>query len=114
MARTLVSINDLSLNAGTEITKTTVDAGATGASGYTISGVKQDSAAKVFIENSGSATGVYSIKAGAYHNNAVGDLSVTVGVGVTKAIELDGQRYRQSDGSYDIDFGATGIFYAVQ
>jgi len=88
-------------------------AGSTGTDGYTLTGATRDSDSVIVIKNEGSATGVFSIKEGDYCNDSQGDLTVTVGVNVAKAIKLDGARFRQSDGTYDVDAGTTGAICAI-
>jgi hypothetical protein len=112
MARTEIAISSLAQNEGSAVTATVVPAGATGTAGYVLTGAKKD--VTVLIENSGSATGVFSIKAGDYCNASQGDLTVTVGVGVSKAIQLDGARFRTEAGAYNVDCGTTGIISATQ
>lgn len=114
MARTEHAATNLAHNAGTVVTETVMAAGATGTSGYYISGVKADSGLTIRIDNEGSATGVFSIKEGDYCNDSQGDLAVTVGVNVVKAIMLDGARFRTSDGYINVDAGTTGTLTATQ
>jgi hypothetical protein len=114
MARTEVAIDDVSLNAGVELTKTVAAAGATGASGYKFTGAKASEDLRIVVRNDG-ATGVITIKAGDYEA-ATSDLSVTIGGGGrSNVITIDGAKYRQNDGSIDIDVGgATGVFEVFQ
>jgi len=114
MARTEIALKDLDQNAGTIVTETVMAGGATGTAGYYLSGAKADSGVTIVLKNAGSATGVFSIKAGDYCNDSQGDLTVTVGVNVVEAIQLDGARFRTSDGYYNVDAGTTGTIYATQ
>lgn len=114
MSRTSISMQSLSQNAGTAVTETTLAAGSTGTSGYALTSAGRDTDTVIVIRNNGSATGVFTIKEGDYCNDSQGDLDVTVGVNVVKAIQLDGARFRTSDGYYNVDAGTTGVIYAVK
>lgn len=114
MARTSMVVSSPSLNDGAAVTKTIMAAGATGLSGYSFTGIERDSDLRIFIENGGSATGVFSIKSGDYCNSSQGDLEEIIGVGVTKVFQIDGSRFGQDDATISVDAGTTGTAYAIQ
>jgi hypothetical protein len=114
MARTEVNANDLVINSGELQTLTVMAAGATGADGFTIKNVARDSDLVITIQNSGATTGKFTIKAGDSVNSVLGDITVELTAGQTKAFKLDGARFRRSGGKYDIDAGVTGILGARQ
>lgn len=115
MSRTEVAIDNVSLNAGATLTRTTIAAGATGTAGYAFITETASEDLKIIAQVDG-ATGVLTIKAGDYCANSVGDLTIVLGGGGTnRCITVDGARYRQNDGSVQVDMGgATGILMVLQ
>lgn len=114
MARTNIAVSAPALNDGATVSTQYMAAGATGTSGYAFTGLQSSGDLRLFIENPGSATGVFTIKSGDYCNNAQGDLSEIIAPGVTKVFKLDGARFRQDDATIQIDAGTTGMAYAIQ
>lgn len=120
MARTAVTVSDLTINGNVDISGT-VTTRSTGTNGWAVA--YDNDATILLVHNSGSVTGAIEIKAptsGDYTvNKGVGDLSVTVGGGIRKAIKVEGSRFRQSDGKLSVDgvggnsAGFTGSLQAI-
>ena len=115
MSRTLVTVNDVSLNAESAITRTALTGGVTGTNGYALVGVKASSKVRLVFENPG-ATGLIEIKSGNSINSDEGKLAIVIGGGNTvMALELDGSRFVGMPTGIEIDNpGVTGIMYAIQ
>lgn len=110
MARTAITVGNLSRNAGTDVTKT-VTAGSTGANGWNIASFDRDEIV-IMVENTGSVTGAIIVEApttdGLYSTaKDVGNLEVVVGGSIEMAIIVDGARFKKTDGSIDIAAAAS-------
>lgn len=114
MARTEVAVNNAVQNTGCILTSTSVASGTTGTNGYTVTSLERAQDLILFVKNTGSATGPFTIKAGGYEAASIGDLTENIGGGVTKSFKVDGARFRQTDATLDLDFGITGTYSAVQ
>ena len=110
--------NMATANALTRDTLNLLTANAT-ASGvtYTISGVLQDDKFGIIAMSYGASatadtSGLFVIKAGDYQNAGIGDYSVLTGLPKV-AVNLDGARFRQDDGTIEVTYAVpTGVFYA--
>jgi hypothetical protein len=120
MARTVIGVadNSAAANGNSVVTAGSIAVGATGTSGYTIAGQNRDERFGFRVNNSGTATGIITLKASdLYILKDQGDLEVTVGVSVTKFVgPLEGQRFTQSGytGQINVDSGITGTIEAYQ
>jgi len=116
MARTSIAVASGSTNGDAIMTSTALTAGATGTNGYVVTAETKDDKFGLVATNSGSATGVITIKASDVMEGAgIGDASFVVGGSVTKLIgPLEGARFRQSNGDINVDSGVTGLAYAVE
>jgi len=120
MSYTTIACGTLGANdTGTIVTNHIVGSGLTGTAAYSITGLV-DEELKVMITNDG-ATGIATVYQGAstgtfagYCEASKGDLSVTVGGGVTKCLKLDQARFRQQDATIRVGIGFTGSMYAFQ
>jgi len=115
MSRTEIAVDDLTLNAGTVLTKTDLTGGVTGANAYYISGLKKSQDLRI-VAGCVGATGILTLKSGDYCMNGIGDLEVTLGGGsIAHAIIVDGARFRQDDATMNLDcHGVTGTIQAFQ
>lgn len=114
MARTAFTKVNGVTNGDAAITRTAINQGATGTSGYEVD-IDKDERVALIVENTGSATGSVWIESGAFNNADQGQLSVTVGGSVHKVIgPLEGARFKQSDGKLYISSGITGMISAIQ
>lgn len=114
MARSEIAVNNVVVSTGKILTETALTNGYTGTNGYTITSLKRDIDLNVEVENTGSATGPVTFKAGGYAGASEGDLTETIGGSVTKVFRLNGSRFRQTDATIDFDSGITGILRAFQ
>lgn len=116
MARSEINVAKGTVNGDSIVTSTALTNGATGTSGYAVQDSTFDDRLGLIVTNSGSATGSLWVKASDFYENAgQGDLTVTVGGSVTKVIgPLDGMRFKQSNGYFNIDSGITGSISAVE
>lgn len=120
MAYTTIAIGNLSEpSSGTIVTKTIVGSGLTGTDCYSLTGAR-DEELMILVTNDG-ATGYATVYKSAatgnfagYAEASLGDLSVAVGGGVTKALKLDQGRFRQQDATFRVGIGFTGSMYAFQ
>ena len=114
MARSAVTVASASINAATAITKDAFDI----SNGHSIDveNVK-DERLRVFIETSDTNAAVFSIKAGDFSGNGVGDLTLSTAAAATNVFELETARFKDSDELILIDIastaGATGNIYAI-
>ena len=79
MARTMIAVDDLTLNAGKALTSSYLTAGGTGTAGFALYGIERDSDLRLVVENAG-ATGALTVKAnGTYVLDSEGDLAIVLG-----------------------------------
>ena len=116
MSRTSIAVALGTTDGDAIMTSTALTAGATGASGYVVTDETKDDKFGLVVTNSGSATGVITIKASdVMEGMGIGDKSFVVGGSVTKLIgPLEGARFRQSNGDINVDSGVTGTIFAVE
>lgn len=117
MARTTISLAANSLvNSESIATAAALTAGNTGTAGYAVTASTRDERFGLLVTNTGSATGSVWLKASdTMQASGIGDLAVVVGGSVTKLIgPVDGMRFRQSNGDFNLDSGITGTVIAVE
>ncbi len=115
MARTPFAVVDGIPSQGVSISRTAIAAdGITGA-GYALTGATQEDRLLLIASNSGSATGVFTIYAGAYSSASIGDLETIIAPGADAMIgPVEGARFKQADDSFYLGSGITGTVMAIQ
>jgi hypothetical protein len=109
MARTNIPVVEAAYNAGVEIAAANVVATAdAGEYEIDIDGVQAHRLLVVFTAaaNDGLA---YAVKAGAFSDASLGDLSITVADGGTFCTVVESARFKQSDGKLYIDAANVGL-----
>lgn len=114
MARSESAVNNITTNVGAAVTTVALTNGATGTDGYELTGVRKDYNLNLLVKNTGSATGVFSLKSGDFAAKSRGDLTEVIGAGVVKAYQIDGARFLTEDSTVAVDSGITGTLYATQ
>ena len=115
MARALIANTTCALNSEATQTETTYAGGLTGTSGLYVDDVDVDEKFLLYVRKTAGATGSIWIMAGGFDDDGQGNLEVYIGAGAAKIIgPLEGARYRQSDGTIDVDMGVTGIVSAIK
>lgn len=115
MARSAVTICEMTRNASNAVTKDAFDIA--NEHEIDISSV-QDEDITVFIETLDTKAATFDIKAGVGPLSILGDLQIVTGAAGLKALDLESARFKDADGKILINItstaGATGNIYAVK